>query len=136
MDRQTAKEEIKNREPDFLQPAKQRVNGHTSYICPSCGNGSGSSGTGIALDPKSTRARRYKCFVCGLSEDVIGLWKLHNGITDDREAFTSLYSYYGLEVDRKPTAREDFKPEYQNQAKNERYTHNSIHIRKRGKRPC
>ena len=128
MDRQTAKEEIKNREPDFLQPAKQRVNGHTSYICPSCGNGSGSSGTGIALDPKSTRARRYKCFVCGLSEDVIGLWKLHNGITDDREAFTSLYSYYGLEVDRKPTAREDFKPEYQNQAKNERYTHNSIHI--------
>ena len=128
MDRQTAKEEIKNREPDFLQLAKQRVNGHTSYICPSCGNGSGSSGTGIALDPKSTRARRYKCFVCGLSEDVIGLWKLHNGITDDREAFTSLYSYYGLEVDRKPTAREDFKPEYQNQAKNERYTHNSIHI--------
>ena len=128
MDRQTAKEEIKNREPDFLQPAKQRVNGHTSYICPSCGNGSGSSGTGIALDPKSTRARRYKCFVCGLSEDVIGLWKLHNGITDDREAFTSLYSYYGLEVDRKPTAREDFKPEYQNQAKNERYTHSSIHI--------
>lgn len=128
MDRQTAKEEIKNREPDFLQPAKQRVNGHTSYICPICGNGSGSSGTGIALDPKSTRARRYKCFVCGLSEDVIGLWKLHNGITDDREAFTSLYSYYGLEVDRKPTAREDFKPEYQNQAKNERYTHSSIHI--------
>lgn len=127
MDRQTAKEEIKNREPDFLQPAKQRVNGHTSYICPICGNGSGSSGTGIALDPKSTRARRYKCFVCGLSEDVIGLWKLHNGITDDREAFTSLYSYYGLEVDRKPTAREDFKPEYQNQAKNERYTHSSIH---------
>ena len=128
MDRQTAKEEIKNREPDFLQPAKQRVNGHTSYICPICGNGSGSSGTGIALDPKSTRVRRYKCFVCGLSEDVIGLWKLHNGITDDREAFTSLYSYYGLEVDRKPTAREDFKPECQNQAKNERYTHSSIHI--------
>ena len=127
MDRQTAKEEIKNREPDFLQPAKQKVNGHTSYICPSCNNGAGSSGTGIALDPKNTRSKRYKCFVCGLSEDVIGLWKLHKGITDDREAFTTLYDYYGLQVDSRPTAREDFKPEYQKQAKNERYTHTDIH---------
>lgn len=127
MDMQTAKEEIKNREPDFLERAKQKVNGHTSYICPSCSNGSGSSGTGIALDPTSKRGRRYKCFVCGLSEDVIGLYKLHSGITDDKEAFSSLYSYYGLQVETRPTAREDFKPEYQNQAKNERYTHNSIH---------
>ena len=85
MDRQTAKEEIKGREPDFLQPARHKVNGHTSYICPSCGNGSGSSGDGIALDLHSPRAKRYKCFVCGLSEDVIGLWKLHKGTTDDKK---------------------------------------------------
>ena len=32
MDRQTAKEEIKGREPDFLEKAKHKVNGHTSYI--------------------------------------------------------------------------------------------------------
>lgn len=81
MDGQTAKEEIKNREPDFLKPAKQKVNGHTSYICPGCNNGSGSSGTVIALDPKNTRSKRYKCLVFGLSEDIIGLWKLHKGIT-------------------------------------------------------
>ena len=109
MDRQTAKEEIKGREPDFLQPARHKVNGHTSYICPSCGNGSGSSGDGIALDIHSPRAKRYKCFVCGLSEDVIGLWKLHNGTTDDKKAFTELYSYYGIEIDSKPTAQEDFR---------------------------
>ena len=127
MDRQTAKEEIKGREPDFLQPARHKVNGHTSYICPSCGNGSGSSGDGIALDLHSPRAKRYKCFVCGLSEDVIGLWKLHNGTTDDKKAFTELYSYYGIEIDSKPTAQEDFREEYQKQAKNEQYTHNSIH---------
>ena len=109
MDRVTAKEDIKNREPDFLEPARQRINGHTSYICPSCGNGSGSSGDGIALDPHSKRGKRYKCFVCGLSEDVIGLWKLHTGQTDDKEAFKSLYEYYGLQVDTKPTAQEDFR---------------------------
>ena len=132
MDRQTAKEEIKGREPDFLEKAKHKVNGHTSYICPCCGNGGGSSGDGIALDPHSPRAKRYKCFVCGLSEDIIGLWKLHKGITEDREAFTTLYDYYGLQVDSNPTAREDFKPEYQKQAKNEQYTHNSIHTATEG----
>lgn len=127
MDRATAKEELKTREPDFLEPAKRKVNGHTTYICPSCGNGSGSNGDGIALDPHSPRAKRYKCFRCGLSEDIIGLWKLHSGTTDDREAFTELYNYYGLQVDQRATAQEDFKPEYQKQAKNERYTQDSIH---------
>lgn len=109
MDRETAKEELKSREPDFLEPAKRKVNGHISYICPACGNGSGSTGDGIALDPHNKRGKRYKCFVCGLSEDVIGLWKLHTGQTDDKEAFNSLYSYYGIQVDTRPTAQEDFR---------------------------
>lgn len=109
MDRETAKEELKSREPDFLEPAKQKVNGHISYICPACGNGSGSTGDGIALDPHSKRGKRYKCFVCGLSEDIIGLWKLHTGQTDDKEAFNSLYSYYGIQADTRPTAQEDFR---------------------------
>ena len=126
MDRQTAKEEAKNREPDFLERAKAKVNGKATYICPSCSNGSGSSGDGIALDPHS-KTPRYKCFVCGLSEDIIGLWKLHSGISDNTEAFNSLYDYYGIEVDSKPTAQEDFREEYQKQAKNEQYTHNNIH---------
>lgn len=116
MDRNTAKEEIKNREPAFLQKAPQRINGHTSYVCPACGNGSGSTGSGIALDPHS-KTKRYKCFVCGLSEDVIGLWKISKSTQDDAEAFKGLYEYYGISV------------ENQNQYKTEQYTHthNSIH---------
>ena len=126
MDRETAKAEIKRQEPDFLERARQKVNGHYSYICPSCGNGSGSSGTGIALDPHS-KTPRYKCFVCGLSEDVIGLWKIHTGIADDTEAFKGLYDYYSIEVDTPAqTAKKDFS-EYQNQTKNEQYTDMSIH---------
>lgn len=99
MDRESAKREVKQREPDFLEPAKRKVNGATSYICPSCGNGSGTTGDGIALDPHSRGAKRYKCFVCGISEDVIGLWKLHTGIEDDKEAFDALYRYYQLSID-------------------------------------
>ena len=130
MDRKLAKEEVINREPSFLEAAKQKVNGHTSYICPNpnCRNGSGDSGTGIALDPHS-RKPRYKCFVCGLNEDIIGLWKLHTGITEDAEAFSRLYDYYGIYIDQpdsKTAAREDFR-EYQNQPKTEQYTHKGIH---------
>jgi len=123
MDRQTAKEEVLAREPDFLAPAKKKVNGHTSYICPSCGNGSGKSGTGIARDPHSQGKPRYKCFVCGMNEDVIGLWKIHTGQTDDKEAFRSLYEHYGIILDR-----EDYRGmEYQNQPRTERNTHSNMH---------
>lgn len=35
---------------------------------------------------------------------------------------------YGIQVaSYRSTAQEDFSPEYQNHAKNEQYTHNSIH---------
>jgi hypothetical protein len=127
MDRKTAKEEIKTREPDFLEPARRKVNGHISYICPKCGNGSGDTGDGIALDPHSTRIKRYKCFVCGISEDNIGLWKLYKGTTNDKEAFDELYRYYGINIDNTPTAKESFPAEYQKHDKKEQYTHNNIH---------
>lgn len=115
MDRQTAKDEIKRSEPTFLKPARHKVNGHTSYICPKCGNGSGSSGDGIALDPHN-EIKRYKCFVCGINEDIIGLWKLHTGTTDDKKAFDGLYDYYNINLN-----------ENQKQAKSKQYTHNDIH---------
>lgn len=102
MNREEAKAELKTREPDFLTQAKKRVNGANSYICPSCGNGSGNNGTGIALDPKSKGGKRYKCFVCGINEDVIGLWKLAHNETDDKEAFNQLYNYYGITIDDTP----------------------------------
>lgn len=109
MDREQAREELLEREPDFLEPARERVNGHTSWVCPSCGNGSGRSGDGIAYDIHNKSHPHYKCFVCGLYEDVVGLWKLHTGETDDSRAFASLYKYYGIQADSKPTAREDFQ---------------------------
>lgn len=126
MDRETAKAEIKRRPPDFLDKAKQRVNGRISYICPNpnCRNGSGQNGTGIALDPHN-KDPHYKCFVCGLYEDIIGLWKLHTGVNDDTEAFNGLYEHYGIEVDE--DREEQMLPKIQNQPKNEQYTDKDIH---------
>lgn len=116
MDRATAKAELKTREPDFLTPAKKKANGAPTYICPACKNGKGKNGDGIALDPTSKNGKKWKCFSCGMSEDIIGLWKLHKGISDDREAFEGLYSYFNITVDQ-----------YQKQAKNEQYTATTIH---------
>lgn len=104
MDRNAAKDYVKEKEPDFLEPAKKKVNGHMTYVCPSCGNGSGKNGDGIALDPHhSAQGKRWKCFKCGLSEDIIGLWKLHQNITDNKTAFEGLYSYFKIDLEA-PTA--------------------------------
>ena len=43
-------------------PFLERDNRGKGYICPCCGNGSGSSGDGIVKVPLSSS---YKCFKCG-----------------------------------------------------------------------
>lgn len=95
MDREEAKNHIKTLEPDFLQKAKKKIKGQYTFVCPSCGNGSGTDGDGI-IRYKSG----YKCFSCGLYEDNIGLWKLSQGITDDKEAFKTLYEHYNINIDQ------------------------------------
>lgn len=131
MTKEEAKIELKSKDPDFLTPARTRVNGHTSYICPACGNGSGSSGDGIALDPNNKNGKRWKCFRCNLSEDIIGLWKYHTQTADDATAFKGLYEHYGIAVEQTGfTIQYDTaprRPQNQNQPTNERYTHNNIH---------
>lgn len=97
MDREQAKQYVKSQEPSFLTKAPKKINGRVSYICPVCNNGSGKDGDGIAYFKG-----KYKCFNCGLSEDVIGLWKIDKGITDDREAFKSLYEFYNINIDDSP----------------------------------
>lgn len=118
MTKEQAKQELKLQEPIFLRVARKKANGHITYICPSCNNGSGESGTGIALDTSSKgQGNRYKCFKCGISEDIVGLYKLHSGIQDDREVFNELYTYYGIQ-----TEREDRRtaPTYQKEEQTEK----------------
>ena len=75
--------ELLKKDPLFLPRAKK-----IGFICPNCGNGSGTEGTGIQVtrDTKGTDHPRYKCFKCGINEDVIGLYMLSAGISDMRTA--------------------------------------------------
>lgn len=89
--------ELLKKDPLFLPRAKQ------GFICPNCGNGSGTEGTGINVtrDTKGTDHPRYKCFKCGINEDVIGLYMLHAGISDMRtaklELLKNFFSFHGTE---------------------------------------
>ena len=89
--------ELLKKDPLFLPRAKQ------GFICPNCGNGSGTEGTGINVtrDTKGTDHPRYKCFKCGINEDIIGLYMLHAGISDMRtaklELLKNFFSFQGTE---------------------------------------
>ena len=73
------------------------------------------------------RRNKVHCFACGADYDLIDLVGIEYGITDEREKFDKAYSLYGLTVEQRATAREDFT-ENQNQPRSEQYTHTDIHI--------
>ena len=102
MTREDAKREIKSRYAEYLTPAKKRVNGKPTYICPllHCGNGSGQDGDGMAVDPHGD-GTQLKCFKCGFYGDIIDLYRAEHQC-DYGEAFRALYERFGIEVD-KPT---------------------------------
>lgn len=96
MTREEARDFVNRQEPTFLERARKKINGRYSYICPNCGNGEGSDGTGISYNPKNGH---YKCFKCGISADIIDLYGRHYGIDDPAEKFKGVYQYYGIEID-------------------------------------
>ena len=114
MDISSAKTELKTLEPDFLLPAKKKINGSPTYICPVCGNGSGRKGDGIALCPDNSHGKKWKCFTCGLCEDIIGLWELYTGNSDHGQAFRDLYARYGIQTDSPSFDGADNRNDHQN----------------------
>ena len=91
-----------------IRPAKKRG----TYICPLCGNGSGSTGDGLAQDKKDSTGTHWKCFKCGFYGDAVELVAQVEGIQDggSREAFEAAYRAYGLTVE----------PDHQQEPKKER----------------
>ena len=63
-------QQIKSITPETLEahgvitPAKVKVNGHNTYICPECGNGKGDKGDGLVVYENSN-GYRYHCYKCG-----------------------------------------------------------------------
>ena len=78
MDRQSAILEVKRHYADYLKPANN-IGGRPSYVCPICGNGSGSDGDGIRSNPKSKKPGGLICFKCGFKGDILDLLQQTTG---------------------------------------------------------
>ena len=93
MQRDEARKEIRKqiRCTEYLQKAK-----HGGYICPSCGSGSGSHGTGGLHIYENTNT--WNCFACGMFGDVIDLHKLFTG-ADYNTALAELAARLGITID-------------------------------------
>lgn len=125
MERQDAREQLKGYLRNYVESVTQKSKGANLYVCPLCGSGTGKSGTGAFSIKNGTS---WKCFSCNAGGDIFDLYGAINGTADHNEQLRGLSELYGVQVaSYRSTAQEDFSPEYQNPAKSERYTHNSIH---------
>ena len=88
-------------------PARKKVNGETSWICPLCGNGSGTDGDGLTFNPKSKNIGALKCFGCNFSGDVIELYQKWQH-TSFREAVKELSSMLNIELDAENSTGTNF----------------------------
>ena len=101
MTRDQARLEIRSRYAEYLRPAKKRG----TFICPICGNGTGSTGDGMSVDPHGDR-QHLKCFKCGFYGDLFDLYQQEHGCTA-AEAFTALHGVFGISIDADTTPRKE-----------------------------
>lgn len=106
MDRETARQTIREqwREiiPHLTDPARTRVNGETSWICPFCGHGT--NGDGLTYNKKSKDKNGLKCFGCNWTGDIIDLYEKMTD-TDYNTALHGLADNIGITID-------DYRPDY------------------------
>ena len=100
MNRSDAAREVKSRYAEYLQPAKKRINGKPTYICPICQNGTGKDGDGMSIDPHGD-GTQLKCFKCGFYGDIVDLYQQEHNC-DVGAAFTALYDRFGITIDAEP----------------------------------
>ncbi len=94
--RQYIRQEWRQLIADITSPAKNKVNGETSYICPICGHGKG--GDGLARNPKSKDGSSLHCFGCNFSGDIIDLYQKHTGAAYN-DALAALAGRLGIAID-------------------------------------
>lgn len=124
MDRQEAREQLKGQLRAYVESITSKSKGANMYVCPLCGSGTGSHSTGAFSIKDGTS---WKCFSCNEGGDIFDLIGKYEGIADHSEQLKRAGELFGITIDSyRATAQEDFR-EYQNQPKNEQYTHSNIH---------
>lgn len=99
MTRDEARQYILNNPQIHLKPDKSGE----GYICPLCGNGSGSTGTGL----RKHKEHHWKCFKCGFYGDMVELIAQEYGISDggSGEAFEIARKVYSIEITERAVTR-------------------------------
>ena len=95
MTKDQAKQAIRERYAEFLTKARD-----SGYICPQCGNGSGSDGTGAKINPKDPDKTHLKCHRCGFYGDTFEILKAQRGL-EFPEAFATACEELGITIDGK-----------------------------------
>ena len=100
MDKDTARQTIRANWRQIIarmtEPAKDKVNGETSWICPFCGHGT--HGDGLTFDPTSHDGNGLKCFGCGWNGDIIDLYMKQTD-TSYTVALSLLAEEIGITID-------------------------------------
>lgn len=102
MNGEQAKAEIKARYAEYLPPAKRKVNGKDTYICPFCGHGKGGDGLQIVPAEKGGDGTQLHCFNCGFHGDIIDLYEKQNNCSY-LDAFKALCEYFHITIDAEAT---------------------------------
>lgn len=92
---------MKTRYAEYLKPAKKRG----TYICPKCGNGSGTDGDGMSINPHDD-GLHLKCFKCGFYGDIIDVIKEDMHLGTDAEAFAAARDFFKITIDDQPAQHE------------------------------
>lgn len=125
MNREQARQYIIDRGKDHLTPDRTRK----GFICPICGSGSGSHGTGITTKD----GVHFTCWAgCFTNADIIDIIGLENGLTDYNSKLQAAAAEYSITIEsyHRSTPQEDFAPvaaEYQKHAESKQHTQESIH---------
>lgn len=127
MDREKAKELLKGYLRSYVERVTQKSKGADMYVCPLCGSGTGSHGTGAFSIKKDGTS--WKCFSCNKGGDIFDLIGAMEGIADFSDQLKRAGEIFGITIDGcQKKAQEKLSQESQNQAKTERNTHSNIHI--------
>lgn len=102
MNREQAAAEIKARYAEYLQPAKKKVNGKETYICPFCQHGKGGDGLQVVPAEKGGDGTQLHCFNCDFHGDIVDIYQQQNNCSTG-EAFAALYNYFNITIDAEAT---------------------------------
>ena len=125
MNREEARQYMIQRGKEHLTPDRSGK----GFICPICGSGSGSHGTGITTKD----GVHFTCWTgCFTNADIIDIIGLETGATDYNSKLQTAAAEYGITIEsyHRSTPQEDFAPvagEYQKQAKSKQITQGTIH---------